>query len=518
MTIAGGFLSHTTKSPDRAALAVGDAAGRRWSYGALRRGALAVARALRAEFGPAPGPAVRVAVLLGNREEFPRIFLGAAVAGIPVMVLDPAWSAAELAAVLSDTPPARLFCESADGPLARLLPPAALVEVEGGGLEAWLRPHHEEPRMPGADADARQEFAEVPHGAPFYVGFTSGSTGRPKGVVRSHRSWLRTFDRYTAEFGIGAGDTVLLPGSLAHSHFLFGLVHGLHVGATVRLMPAFDAERALDHIERHGVTRLYLVPTMFQALLEHARRQPGRRFPGVRSLLSVGAKWSPASRATAADLFPNADAVEFYGSTELSLVSVLHGDDDGPRESVGRPVAGVELSLRTPSGEEAGVNEPGQVHVRSDMLFTRYLSADHVEAPDADGWFTVGDIGRVDERGYLHLVGRKQGMLITGGLNVYPEEVTAALLRLEEIAEAAVVGLPDDRWGDLVCAVVRWRPGARLGLAELRERASAHVSRQKCPRRLFETDELPHTSSGKIDHGRVRSLLLDGRHGMREVR
>ncbi|CAM5528794.1 AMP-binding protein [Streptomyces avidinii] len=513
MTIAGGFLSNATQSPDRAALAIGDAAGRRWSYDALRRGALAVARALRAEFGPAPGPGIRVAVLLGNREEFPRIFLGAAVAGIPVMVLDPAWSAAELAAVLSDAPPARLFCESAEGPLARLLPPAALVQVAEGGLEAWLRPYQEQRQEP----DRLEGFAEVPHGAPFYVGFTSGSTGRPKGVVRSHRSWLRTFDRYTAEFGIGTGDTVLLPGSLAHSHFLFGLVHGLNAGATVRLMPAFDAGRALDHVERDGVTRLYLVPTMFQALLEHARRQPGRRFPGVRSLLSVGAKWSPASRATAADLFPNADAVEFYGSTELSLVSVLHGDDEGPRESVGRPVAGVELSLRSPSGEEVGVNEPGQVHVRSDMLFTRYLSTDHVEAPDGEGWFTVGDIGRVDERGYLHLVGRKQGMLISGGLNVYPEEVTAALLRLEEIAEAAVVGLPDEHWGDLVCAVVRWRPGARLGLGEVRERASAHVSRQKCPRRLFEADELPHTSSGKIDHGRVRSLLLDGRHGMREV-
>ncbi|MCF3179322.1 AMP-binding protein [Streptomyces polychromogenes] len=513
MTIAGGFLRHAVNTPGRAALAIGGGAGRRWSYAALRRGALDVARALRAEFGPGPGPGVRIAVLLGNREEFARIFLGAAVAGIPVMVLDPAWSEAELAAVLRDAPPSRLYCESADGPLARHVPPATLLEVAGPGFEAWLRGGH----GAGEDSAGPAEFAGVPDSAPLHVGFTSGSTGRPKGVVRSHRSWLRTFDRYTDEFGIDARDTILLPGSLAHSHFLFGLVHGLHVGATVCLMPAFDAGRALDDIERHSVTRLYLVPTMFQALLEHARLHPGRRFPEVRSLLSVGAKWSPARRALAGELFPNADAVEFYGATELSLVSVLHGDADGSRESVGRPAAGVELSLRSPSGEEVGVNEPGQVHVRSDMLFTRYLSAADGEGPDADGWFTVGDIGRVDERGYLHLVGRRKGMLISGGLNVHPEQVAAALLQLEEIAEAAVVGLPDDHWGDLVCAVVRWQDGARLGLTEVRDRASAHLSRQMCPRRLFETDALPYTSSGKIDHGQVRSILLGGRHGMREV-
>ncbi|MGP3953569.1 AMP-binding protein [Streptomyces sp. 7N604] len=512
MTIASRFLSHTTTSPGRDAVAIGGNPGQRWSYDALRRGTLAVAQALRAEFGAAPGPEVRAAVLLGNRKEFLEIFFGAAVAGIPVMVLDPAWSATEVASVLRDTPPVRLFCETATGPIADNAPSGTVVEVAGHGFEDWLRRHG------GREAaDGFPEFAEVPENALFYVGFTSGSTGRPKGAVRSHRSWLRTFDHYTAEFGIDETDTILLPGSLAHSHFLFGAVHGLHAGATVHLMPLFDAGLVLDHVERYSVTQLYLVPTMFEALLEYARRHPGRSFPQVRSLLSAGAKWSPTRQALAGDLFPNADAVEFYGATELSLVSVLHGDDDGPRDSVGRPVAGVELSLRSPSGGEVGVNEVGKVHVRSDMLFTEYLSADHRGAPDEDGWFTVGDIGRVDEQGYLHLVGRDKGMLISGGLNVHPEEVTAALLRLEEIAEVAVVGLPDERWGDLVCAVVRWRDGARLDLAQIRDQASAYVSRQKCPRRLFETAELPHTTSGKIDNRRVRNILLDGGQGMREL-
>ncbi|MGW3204236.1 AMP-binding protein [Streptomyces sp. NPDC001135] len=510
MTIASGFLSHTTRSPDRVALALGDGdgPGGRCGYDALRRGVLAVARALHAEFGPEPGPDVRVAVLLGNRREFLEIFLGAAVAGIPVMVLDPAWSDAELASVLGDTPPARLFHDRPAPAAGQQLPGGALTDVAGSGLPEWLERYGAEE---GADP------APVPDSAPFYVGFTSGSTGRPKGAVRSHRSWLRTFEHYTSGFGIGEGDTVLLPGSLAHSHFLFGAVHALHVGATVCLMPSFDAAAVFDHVERYGVRHLYLVPTMFEAMLEEARRHPGRTFPQVRSLLSVGDKWSPSRRALAGSLFPAADAVEFYGATELSLVSVLHSRDDGPWESVGRPVPGVELSVRSPSGDELGVNEVGQLYVRSEMLFTGYLSAEHTGGPDEDGWFTVGDIGRLDERGHLHLVGRDKGMLISGGLNVHPQEVAAALLRLEEIAEVAVVGLPDERWGDLVCAVVRWRDGSRLSLAQLRDRASRHVSRQKCPRRLFETDALPYTSSGKIDRRSVRAMLLDGRQSIREV-
>ncbi|WKK23712.1 AMP-binding protein [Streptomyces olivoreticuli] len=510
VTIAAGFLSRAVTSPRRDALVLSGDPERRWGYEELRRGAVAVGHALRAEFGAAPPPEVRIAVLLGSGGEFLEIFHGAALAGIPVMVLDPAWSPAELSSVLRDAPPVRLFCGTATEAVRRCVPDGSV--VESSAYEDWLG------RYGGrAAADEVAAFADVPDGAPFYVPFTSGSAGRPKGVVRSHRSWLRSFDRTAVEFGIDGTDRVLLPGSLAHSHFLYGAVNALHVGATVHLMPEFDAELALGLLDRHAVTRLYVVPTIVEALLAAARRRPGRSFPGVRSLLSVGAKWSPDRRARAGELFPRADTVEFYGATELSLVSLLHGDGDGPRESVGRPVAGVELSLRGPSGAEVGVNEVGRVYVRSDMLFTGYLSRSDAGAPDRDGWFSVGDMGRLDERGYLHLVGRDGGMLISGGLNVYPEEVEAALLRLEEVAEAAVVGVPDEHWGEVVCAVVRWRDGARLDLAGIRDRTAAHVSRQKCPRRVFEVAGLPHTSSGKVDRVRIRGALLEGAPGVREI-
>ncbi|MFI7104196.1 AMP-binding protein [Streptomyces sp. NPDC050161] len=511
MTVAGGFLARAAAHPERTALVLGGAPDQRCGYAQLLGGALAVARALRATLGACPGPGVRVAVLLGSCRELLEIFYGGALAGVPVMVFDPAWSAAELAAIEQDTPPALLFRA---GPAAGSCGArsSTVIEVGGPGYEDWLR------RAGGRGADGVEGLPEVSGGAPFYVAFTSGSTGRPKGAVRSHRSWLRSFERTTAEFAIDATDRVLLPGSLGHSHFLYGAVHGLHCGAQIHLLPGFGAGAVFDALDRHMITRLYLVPTMFEALLDHAQQNPGRSFPAVRSLLSVGAKWSPARRAQAGVLFPNADAAEFYGATELSLVSLLHGDGDGPRDSVGRPVAGVELSLRSPSGEEVAPGGTGRVYVRSDMLFSGYLSDQDSGAPDGDGWFSVGDVGRVDEDGYLYLVGRDKGMLISGGLNIYPEEVEAALQRLDEIAEAAVIALPDERWGDLVCAVVRWREGAGLSRAEVRDGAAAHLSRQKCPRRVFATDRMPYTSSGKIDRRELRGILLDGRrHGLQEV-
>ncbi|MFT7836990.1 AMP-binding protein [Saccharothrix sp. BKS2] len=488
-------------SPDREALVLGR---ERRTFGQLRDRAVAVAGALRSELRPEHHETARIALLLGNRPEFLEIFCGGAVAGVPVMVFDPAWSATELSAILRDTPPARLFCTP--GSPVGDAPPGAVVEVPGPDFARWR------------DLPRTASLPEVPDSAPFYVAFTSGSTGRPKGAVRSHRSWLRTFDRSKAEFGIDDTDHVLLPGSLGHSHFLYGALHALHVGATAHLMPKFDAAAVFDQLDRHPITRLYLVPTMFEALLEHASHHPGHVFPGVRSLLSVGAKWSPARRAQAVTLFPGADAVEFYGATELSFVSVLHGDRGGPLDSVGRPVDGVEVSVRSPDGAEVAVGEVGQVHVRSDMLFSGYLSEQDSGGPDADGWFTVADVGRLDEQGYLHLVGRARGMLISGGLNVYPEEVEAALARLDEVAEVAVVGLPDERWGDLVCAAVRWRDGARLTLADVRDRASAHLSRQKCPRRLVELTAMPHTASGKVDRRRVRELVQANAPDVREVR
>ncbi|MFE6737500.1 AMP-binding protein [Streptomyces tubercidicus] len=513
MTIANGFLAHAAARPERPALVLSGHPEQRCDYAELHRGAHAVARALRATLGSSPGPGVRIAVLLGSCRELLEIFYGGALAGIPVMVFDPAWSAAELAAIEQDTPPALLFrvgpAAAAEG--AR---PGMVIDVDGPGYEDWLRRAGGGRAAPVDDVDA---LPEADGSTPFYVAFTSGSTGRPKGAVRSHRSWMRSFERTTAEFGIDATDRILLPGSLGHSHFLYGAVHGLHSGAQIHLVPRFDAGAVFDGLDRHAITRLYLVPTMFEALLDHAQRNPGRSFPAVRSLLSVGAKWSPARRAQAAVLFPNADAAEFYGATELSIVSILHGDSDGPRDSVGRPVAGVELSLRSPAGEEVAPGGTGRVYVRSDMLFSGYVSDQDTGAPDGDGWFTVGDIGRLDEDGYLHLVGRDKRMLISGGLNVYPEEVEAALQRLDEIAEVAVVGLPDERWGDLVCAVVRWRDGAGLSRAEVRDRAAANLSRQKCPRRVFATDRMPYTSSGKIDHRGLRGVLLDGRHDIREV-
>jgi len=502
VTIAHPFLARAEADPRGLALSV--TGGARWTYALLRERALRVAAALRADAGRQGVREPLLGLLLDSRGEFAELFLGAALAGVPVMVLDPSWGEGELSSVLGDTPPEWLVCEPARLDRLRGLFPSPM--PMGGAYESWLdgaRP------LPG-------ELAPVPESAPFYVPFTSGSTGRPKGAVRSHRSWLRTFDRSDREFGIAAGDHILVPGSLTHSHFLYGLLHGLAAGATVHLMRHFDAEVALDLVRRHRIAHVYLVPTMFAALERAGGPPGGAGFPEVRSLLSAGSKWPVESRLRVAELFPGADAVEFYGATELSFVSVLHSGD-GPLESVGRPFAGVEIRLRATDGTEAAPGEPGILHVRSDMLFTRYLSAHDAGRPDADGWYTVGDVARLDADGYLHLVGRASRMIVSGGLNVHPEEVETVLSTWPEVAEAAVVGLPDPYWGEVVTAVLRWRDPARLTRAEIRDRAATRLTRAKCPQRIFTATGIPRTPAGKIAYPILRDALLAGAATLQEL-
>jgi long-chain acyl-CoA synthetase len=486
--VTEGFAGHAARTPDRPALAIGDTAR---SYGALWAAATRAAALVAAAPDPQSGGR-RVGLLLGNRVEFLEGFLGALLSGAAAMVLDPKWTAAERVRVLAATPPGLLIADptlldraaAPALPALRILPP-----------DAW-RDHPPAAALPAVADDA-----------PFYIGFTSGTTGRPKGFVRSHRSWLESFAAGAAAIGIGPDDRVLAPGPLVHSLFLYAALEALHAGATVHLQPRFDAAAALDTIARHGITRLVLVPTMVAALAEAAGgRGP---WPSVRAVICSGAKWPPALKARVPELFPNAAAIEFYGASELSFVSVLHGG--GPPDSVGRPFPGVTVAIRRDDGTAAAPGEVGRLWVRSALLFGGYLEPDDGgSCRIEDGWATVGDLAQCDADGFIHLAGREGDRLITGGLNVWPAEIEAVLCAQPEIAEAAVLGLPDPYWGDLVCAAIAWRGPARLSAAALRDRCRARLAAYKCPRRFVALPALPHTESGKVARAALRERVLTG--------
>lgn len=466
--LARPFALAAGRAPAHPALVFGDETV---TYGTLleqvRRAGAGVA-ALRTD-----GEPPRVALSLGNRAELPALFFGIVAAGGIVGLLDPKWSAAQTAAAL-DTfrPDLHLTTETASGWIA--------VQPTG-----W--------NIPAVDPKT-----------PFLVGFTSGTTGRPKAFIRNQGSWLATLEASRVEFGIGPDDIVLVPGPLVHGLGLYGAVEGLSAGATVRVQPKFDAADAAAQLASCGVTTLVLVPTMLVGILDAAERD-GRRFPALRRVVCSGAKLAPAVHDRLSALCPGAAVLEYYGASELSFVSLRSSREGAPTDSVGRPFHGVELSLRDDDGNPVERGRPGTVWVRSGMLSDGYLgTTDGAGYRERDGWGTVGDYGWIDDDGWLRLVGRAGDMVITGGLNVYPAEVEAALRAHPAVAEAVVFGLPDPYWGDALSAVVWWRGSSRASLADLRGWCQERLEAYKAPRRVFAASDMPLTGSGKIARADVR--------------
>ena len=356
------------------------------------------------------------------------------------------------------------------------------------------------PELEAAIAAARSFRPEIPPSEDedpvFYIGFTSGTSGTPKPFARRSKSWISSFEPAGELFSIEPGDVVYLPGSLQHSHFLFGAVLGLDRGATVRLYERFDAARLAE--ELRGLSRgiVYLVPTMLFTLDELGVEPLG----GIHSLVISGAKMEPHHWEIARRLFPGAAVNEIYGASELSFVTVNSGDagQAGPG-FVGRLFPGVEIEIRPRA------DEPGLVFVRSPYLFEGYFDESGIQSPiGPDGFMTVGDVGVLDQRG-LSLVGRASNMLITGGKNVHPEEVEALLAEHESVTECVVVGVPDPRWGEeIVAFVVPADRSSGPEVAELREHLKGGLASYKVPKRWFTVSEIPRTRAGKTDRSPER--------------
>jgi fatty-acyl-CoA synthase len=345
-------------------------------------------------------------------------------------------------------------------------------------------------RAASEDVDAPALAERDPH----VIFFTSGSTGRPKGVVLSHRaSCLRSFPPLAAD---SDGGTVCM----------FPLFHmagwSLGLGCWQSRRPIHfvrvpDAGTLLETVERRGATRIYLIPAVWARVLEH-----GVDEYDMSSLAEADTGTSatpPELVAAIRDAVPHTVTRIFYGSTEAGPGTVLaHADLARKPGSVGLPQPGVDVRL-----------EDGEVCIRSDLLMDGYF-----DQPDAtaealrDGWYHTGDLGVLDEDGYLSIIGRIRDVIRTGGETVAPAEVEAALATHPAVDEIAVVGVPDARWGEIVCAVIVPAPGAGddLDLDKLRAHAGASLAPFKQPRRIEIVDQLPRTpATGQVQ----RALLVE---------
>ncbi|MYL35126.1 AMP-binding protein [Pontibacillus yanchengensis] len=340
----------------------------------------------------------------------------------------------------------------------------------------------------------------------FYIGYTSGTTGTPKGFMRTHGSWADCFSEGMKRFGLTQDDKIFCPGPLVHSHFLYASLQALHIGATLYVSNYFDAEDVLDRIDREEITVLYVVPTMFEAMHKMTQQYT---LTSLKTLISSGAMWGKESKQKAIDLLPNVQIYEFYGASELSFVSVKDVRDELHSEgSIGVPFQQVELSIRTENGGEAPSEEVGELYVKSPWIFSGYLNKpERTDEVFAGEWATVGDLGYRDGSGNIILIGRKHNMVISGGLNIYPEEVEHVIRNHPHVEDVIVLGVEDVYWGEKVVAIYIPSQSDQLDVDELKAHCKTELPSYKCPKNWIQSSHFYYTSSGKVSRDKMKQWI-----------
>ena len=347
--------------------------------------------------------------------------------------------------------------------------------------------------------------------------FTSGTTGRPKGVLATHAQTVRVVDAWRAAVGLQAGDRYLLVSPFSHaSGYKAGFLGAITAGATIYPLAVADLTEMLRLIARERISMLPGTPSLFQSILNHPER--ARYDLSSLRLSAVGAAPVPVElvERMRSELFDT--VVTGYGLTETMGVATMSHHDDPPEvisRTVGRHLPGVEIRVIDAAGKEVPAGVAGEVLIRGFNVMQGYYDAPEAtaEAIDPDGWLHTGDVGVLDGDGYLAITDRIKDMFIVGGFNAYPAEIEAALLRHPGVAMAAVIGIPDERLGEVGMAFVVPKPEASLDEAAIVEWARQEMANYKVPRRVAVVDALPLNSVGKIQKTELRTAagLQDGR-------
>jgi acyl-CoA synthetase (AMP-forming)/AMP-acid ligase II len=344
--------------------------------------------------------------------------------------------------------------------------------------------------------------------------YTSGTTGKPKGAVRHGDGDPDAAAQLLGLIGYVPEDIYLTTGPLYHSGpgGFMAIAHML--GNTVVLQRRFDAEDWLRLMDKYKVSSTFSSPTTIRMVCNLA---PGcfDRYDtsSMRVMIANAAPWSFALKQSYLERFPAESLFEVYGSTELGVNTVLLPEDQlRKRGSCGKPAPGVDISLFDEDGNEVTEpHQPGEIYVRSKNMYSTYYKAEEkYEADRRDDMHTVGDIAYFDEEGYIFICDRKNDMIISGGMNVYPAEIEDALEHHKSIIDVAVFGIPSEEWGELVHAVLVVQAGDSLSEEEIIAYSREHLASYKIPRSIAFTDEIPRTGSGKILKKDMRAPYWEG--------
>jgi fatty-acyl-CoA synthase len=512
ITVGGALRDAAGLWPGREAMveaAADGSTGRRWTYAQMLADSERLARALLTRFAPGE----RVAVWAPNAPEWVLLEYGAALAGLTLVTVNPGYQPRELAYVLRQSGAAGLFLvkEHRGNPMARI---AAEVAVDLPGLRAIT--DLEDNAALFCSEGSPPGLPQVNPHDPVQIQYTSGTTGFPKGVMLHHFG-LTNNARHRFEVAeVGECQTTMCMFPLFHTAGCSLAVLGtLQSGGRMVLPRQFDPHGTLALIEQERVAATTVVPTMLIAMLEAQKARP-RDTSSLKVVGSGGAVVPPELVREVTSQFGCRFYI-VYGQTEASPVLTMTRPDDSFEDTcttIGQAVPQVELGIFDLGG--AGIvplGETGEIRARTYAAMLGYNDDPEAtaQAIDADGWLHTGDLGTMDARGYVRITGRVKDMIIRAGENLFPAEIENVLLEHPDVAEVAVIGVPDERLGEAVAAFIRVVVGAAFEPERLKVHCRSQIAAQKTPAHWIEVNEWPLTGSGKIQKFELRKRWVEAR-------
>ena len=504
MKLASYLAAQAQAFPDKAALVCGET---RVTFRQLYEDSDRIATALR-KSGVAIGD--RVAMCLPNCCEFVTVFFAIVKSGALAMPINMRLSTNEIATIFADAAPAAVFFSEGEREVVDHI-------CRGGaGRRFVVGPSDDPTELSIASMLACQpEPIELPsEHDDCMISYTSGTTGHPKGVITTQANYIVGNGFLNAMYWkLSPDDRIVVTTPLAHRTAFARVGNMAVLGATLYIMPRFDVNEAMQLIEAEKISLISIVPTVGRMMLPVIEAEP-TRFGSLRVLVATGEAFPAEIKRRLLKALPKLEIFSFFAMTEAGSLAMLKPDEQFDHgASVGRVTPGVEMRLVDADGQTVNTGEAGEIWVRCGLPGQYLLFRTYFNQPQAmrdafqEGWFKTGDIGRFDADGFLYIVDRKKDMVLSGGYNIYSKEVEQVLLRYSGVADAAVVGVPDDVYGEAVAAFIEPEVDVMLTEDELIRWCASELASYKKPKHVVFLRELPRNSTGKVIKTELRTLF-----------
>src|SRR6185437_3951391 len=496
--------AQAVRYPDKIALVCED---ERIAYRDLQQRILRVASGLK-EQGLGAGD--RIVLFLNNGVEVVELFYAAFSLGAIVVPVTTRLTPRELEHICSDSKPSAIAFEGSGDSIKEVLEsnPDALRIVVGGEVENAIS--HDSLRKSG--------IVPLPalsvNSDDAVIMYTSGTTGKPKGAIITHANIvMQHYFINAVEWGISRDDCYLVTTPLAHRTGFARLSNSMTLGGTLVVMKKFDAREAVETIAREKVTVLGMVPTVCRMILPQIEADP-TKCRSLRRVVVTGEAFPVELKRRFLALLPDVRLVSFFAMTEVGgVTSLSHEEQFDHAASIGRPTPGVEVRIVDDAGNDVKTGDAGELLVRVGEPGRYSVMRGYYNRPNepaqaiVDGWMRTGDVAKADDDGYLYIVDRKKDMVLSGGFNIYTKEVEQALMANPEVADAAVIGVPDAVYGEAVVAFIEPKAGQSPTPKSIVDRVRNLIAGYKKPKYVFIVDELPRNSLGKVLKGRLREQV-----------